>query len=155
VSLEKEIFNAYVESMGGADKMDDLAKKSLQTLSSKLSNAFIDWITNQTFRVVEMEAPIKIESIRTSNEIEADISEDVTYTKTNLETGQDETLTLSNTSKAIKIPKLDLKSAFGQGGTLDVIGNVKFKQTNYKTSSRPNTETSKNVVKLFKGEVKK
>ena len=154
MSLDKEIYNAYVKSMGGADKLDDAGKKSLKDLSLNLSTAFIDWVSSQTFRIVEMNAPIKIESIKTSNELEANLSENVKYYKMNM-TGEEELSSLNNLNKAVKIPKLDLKSAFGQGGTLDVVGNVKFKQTNYKTASRPNSESSKTVVKLFKGEIKK
>ena len=155
MSLDKEIYNAYVKSMGGADKLDDTGKKSLKDLSENLSKAFIDWITNQDFRIVEMEAPVKIESIKTSNEIEANISDNVKYFKHDVDSGEDQMKSLTNLNNGVKIPKLNLKTAFGQGGALEVVGNVKFKQTNYKTSSRPNSTTSKNVVKLFKGEVKK
>ena len=30
MSLDKEIYNAYVKSMGGADKLDDTGKKRLK-----------------------------------------------------------------------------------------------------------------------------
>ena len=69
MSLAKQIFKAYAESMGGESKLDDLSKKSLSDLSDNLSKVFIDFLTKQEFRIVQQELPIKVESLKTTNDI--------------------------------------------------------------------------------------
>ena len=144
MSLEKEIFKAYADSMGGESKMDDLSKKSLKELSSNLSQAFINFIVKQEFRIVQHEIPISMDSIKTTSELFADLTEEATI-------GGEP---MDKTSKVVKIPPLNLKSSYGQGGSLDAKGSLKHKQSNYKSSNLPDTQSKKSIVKLFKGEVK-
>tara|TARA_B100000214_G_scaffold207866_1_gene150718 strand:+ start:205 stop:642 length:438 start_codon:yes stop_codon:yes gene_type:complete len=144
MSLEKDIYKAYTDSMGGESKLDDLSKKSLKTLSSNLSKAFINFLTKQEFRIVQHEIDVSIDTIKTTSELFGDLTEDVTI----------EEQPLDNYNKVVKIPALDLKSSYGQGGSLKAEGSLNHKQSNYKSSTLPDPQSKKSVVKLFKGEVK-
>ena len=144
MSLDKEIYDAYVASMGGESQMDELAKKSMKDLSVKLSNAFINFLTKQEFRIVEQELPIKIDSIKTTNSIIGSLTEEATV----------EGVPVDKLENVVVIPNLDLKSSSGQGGSLEAKGSVKHKQSNYKSANVPSPEAKKSVVKLFKGEIK-
>ena len=103
MSLEKDIYKAYTDSMGGESKLDDLSKKSLKTLSSNLSKAFINFLTKQEFRIVQHEIDVSIDTIKTTSELFGDLTEDVTI----------EEQPLDNYNKVVKIPALDLKSSYG------------------------------------------
>ena len=143
MSLSKDIYKAYTDSMGGENKLDNSAKKSLEELSEKLSTAFINFLTNQEFRIVEQEVPINIDTIRTTSDILANFTEDAKFGGTQAD----------NFEKVVKIPKLNLKSTSGQGGSLDARGTLKYKQSNYKSANVPNAQSKKSTVKLFKGEI--
>ena len=148
MSLEKDIFKAYADSMGGENKLDDLSKKSLKELSVGLSEAFINFLVKQNFRIVEHEIPVSIDTIKTTTELYADITEEATYVNAD---GQ--SVPLNKLNKSVKIPKLDLSSENGQGGSLQALGSLKHKQSNYKSSKLPTANSKKSVVKLFEGEV--
>ena len=143
MSLSKDIYKAYSDSMGCENNLDDIAKNSLKELSENLSSAFVKFLVNQEFRIVQQELPIKIDSIRTTNDIQANISEEAQIGGTSFD----------RLEGMVRIPKLNLKSTSGQGGSLEAKGTIKHKQSNYKSANVPNAESRKTTVKLFKGEV--
>ena len=144
MSLEKDIFKAYANSMGGEGKLDDLSKNSLKKLSKDLSKAFVDFLVKQEFRIVQHELPVSIDNIKTTSEIQADLTEEATV----------DGVPVDKLKGVVVIPKLDLSNSSGQGGSLQANGSLKHKQSNYKSANVPDPNSKKSVVKLFKGEIK-
>ena len=148
MGFKADIYDAFVKAMGDVTLSDE-QKKGLQQQSDLLGEAFINFLTEQEFRIVNMESELKIKSITTTKEIDGSIKDSVTYINKD---GED--TNLRGMSGGVKIPKLNLKSSFGQGGSLNVKGDSVIRQPNWKVDNTSKGKSRKTVVKLFKGEVK-
>ena len=149
MGLKKDIYNAFAESMGDVTLTSE-QKNGLKKQSELMGDAFIKFLTNQEFRIVDMQSDIKVKSITTTKDIDASIKENVTYVNKD---GVDSIL--KGTTSGVRLPKLNLKSGFGQGGSLSVDGSAVIKQSNWKVDNTSKGNSNKTVVKLFNGEVKK
>ena len=148
MGLKKDIYNAFVKSMGDVELTSE-QKNGLKKQSELMGEAFIKFLTNQEFRIVNMESDLKVKSISTTKDIDANIKEEVTYVNKD---GVDSIL--KGSIGGVRLPKLNLKSGFGQGGSLSVDGSAIIKQPNWKVDNTSKGNSNKTVVKLFKGEVK-
>ena len=148
MSLKSDIFNAYVESMG-VDSMDKESSDGLMKLSENLSNAIKKFLVRQEFRVVRLDTDLDVESISTTGNIRGDLvlsPEKILGALNNKES--------TTFKESVTLPKLNLKSGFGDGGSLIVKGGAVIKQQNYKNSNKSSGKSKKTVVKLFEGEIK-
>ena len=73
MSLKENIYKAFVNSMGGESELDETQSTIIDGLSKDLRDAFVDFLTKQTFRITEMEAVLEVESIKTNGSLKADV----------------------------------------------------------------------------------
>ena len=67
MGLEKDIFDAIVETVGGdASELSSLQTKSLKKFSGRMSEAIVDFIVNNTWTVSKLKAHVQVEEIKTS-----------------------------------------------------------------------------------------
>lgn len=66
MSLEQDIKNVYVDTFG-SEPVDGYAEG--------LSQAIIDWVQRQTFRIKGMKAYVELDQIKTTGDIQADVKE--------------------------------------------------------------------------------
>ena len=130
MGLSNDIRKAFSKAMD-EDILDSAQKSTLDRMSKDLSNAIIDFLTEQTWTITEMKALLEVEELKTSTDLQADVLANRLTTKVvgavaapgpippNTITG------VSNSApKAVKIPALKLRKFGGQGGSMRSKGHA-------------------------------
>ena len=134
-NLEKACIDNLGEDATNGGNCSQLAKAQ--------SDAIVDWITSQTFRIVEMKAILEVEKMTTTAPYQADIQPTVLTAPgiPIVNTAGPGTTTapgpLQGGSKGVLIPKVNFSKTGGQGGALQskgysYIGNNPVGETNEK-----------------------
>ena len=125
-TLKGDIYKAFEKSMGGSLKSPQ--SENVDELSKDLAKAFIDFITNQEFRVLKMESNLNLDSVVVGAPV----------------------VGTPNGGGPVVIPTATVIKGLTTIGT----GKVSTPNTNLTTAS-PSTPAGKSMVKLLKDEVKK
>lgn len=148
MGLKKDIYSAFADSMG--EKITKPQRQAIKKQSDALGDAIITFLLEQEFRIVEMVSDIDIKSITTTQDLVGNITTGVKYINPS---GTPTPLT--GITGGVKLPALKLKSSFGAGGSLEVKGESKIKQNNWRADDTSKGMSKKSMVKLFKNEIKK
>ena len=151
MSLKSEIEEALVNALS----VEPDNKGNLPQLAEDLTKAIVKFIQQQTFTITEMESILRVEEIKTTGTLEADVLNKVKTRGEGRGTGnQGMPVTtqvrseVSNGRKGVKIPKLDLRLSNGQGGSLTAIGHSYIGQNPVDSTERNSTHGD-NKVKLL------
>ena len=120
MGLIDNIKNAFLKSMGGEDSLDSTQQKNIDTLSKDLSKSIEDFLTSQTFTITKMKAILEIEELSTATPLQADVLPSVQSFGTS-PTGPVQSVVTQGT-KGVLIPSLNLKRFGGQGGVMKTKG---------------------------------
>ena len=167
MGLKQDIFNAFESTMvdkSNGEKLEvgSVAHKNTTKLAEDLKNAFIDFLTKQTFRVVEIDAPLVVDKIATPGALSS-IQKPIAKTNSYAD-GTVPVTSAPGSPSAVKniavpggskveIEKLHLTTdGTGQGGSLEVNGSAVYKAAS--TPSAVQGDGLKSVVKLFRGDIK-
>ena len=72
MGLADDILKAFHAAMDES-VLDSSQKSSLKKMSRDLSEAFVDFITSQTFTITKMKALLEVEELETSTTLSADV----------------------------------------------------------------------------------
>ena len=160
MSLRNDIEEAFVKALG----VDPENKGNIPELADDLTKAIVNFLQNQTFTITELESILRVEEIKTTGMLKADVKSDVEVKTENIggqPAGGDPSAMMNNTGKGtgnvtrrsgkdgVQIPKLDLKLSNGQGGSLTAVGHS-YIGSNPVDSRERNNEHGDNKVKLLK-----
>lgn len=158
MSLKQKIEDAFVKSLG----VNPENKGNIVELSVDLTEAIVEFIQKQTFTITELESVLRVEEIKTTGTLPADVLPDVKVKTENITgtpsggggivpgTGKGTgNIERRSGKKGVKIPKLDLKLSNGQGGSLTAIGHS-YIGANPVDSRERNNQHGDNKVKLLK-----
>ena len=159
MGLKNDIYKAFEINMtdNGNLTLDEGTIKRLNTLSDNLSGAIIDFILKQEFRIIQLESQLKVNNIKTTAPLEADVLPSVTTAVNGGMAGSpptpvaNATGVVSKGKKGVMIPPINLDKNNGQGGSLMVDGTA---IVNEKKTSVASGRSRKSTVMLLKGEVK-
>tara|TARA_Y100000996_G_scaffold375289_1_gene325986 strand:- start:757 stop:1251 length:495 start_codon:yes stop_codon:yes gene_type:complete len=159
VSLKKDIENAFLDSLGKKPEDD---KGNIPKLAENLTEAIVSFLQKQTFTITELESILRVEEIKTTGTLPADVldkvevkTEGITGTPSGgggIVPGTGEgigSVQRRSGKEGVKIPKLDLKLSGGQGGSMTAIGHS-YIGTNPVDSRERNNQHGDNKVKLLK-----
>tara|TARA_Y100000593_G_scaffold92908_1_gene185992 strand:+ start:336 stop:797 length:462 start_codon:yes stop_codon:yes gene_type:complete len=139
MGLKSNLENACIKHLGD----DAVNSGNCSELAKDQTDAIVDWITKQTFRIVEMKAILEVEKFQTSAPYEADVLSTVMASPgigVMTSGGGGATTSpgpLQGTQKGILIPKANFSKTGGTGGALkskgySYIGNNPVGETNEK-----------------------
>tara|TARA_Y100000593_G_scaffold94248_1_gene192414 strand:+ start:3807 stop:4322 length:516 start_codon:yes stop_codon:yes gene_type:complete len=169
MGLQGDIYGAFEKSMGGGKPLDGKLKKNAEQLSKDLTNAFVNFLLKQEFKITKLESKLDVESIKTTGPLPADVKEDtllgpyapilsglrnVPVVGTLINEIESKIKNIINRVKdgGASLPALNLEKNQGQGGSLIVSGNGVIDEASNGTVSQGRSR--KTQVKLFKNEVK-
>ena len=112
MGLTNDIENALFKSMGEPED-----KGNLPQLAVDIANAVIDFLTKQTFTIIEMKSILEVEEISTTGPLQADVLPNVT-TAPDAAGGM-----VVQGKNGVLIPKVGLKKNGGQGGAMKAVGH--------------------------------
>ena len=147
MGLKDNLEKACLDSLG--DDAVDVGNCS--KLATAQSEAIVDWITKQTFRVVEMKAILEVEKITTTAPYQADVLPTVLAApgiSVATSGGPGATTSpgpLQGGSKGVLVPKVNFSKTGGQGGAMQSKGHAYIGDN--PVGSSPETQTK---VKLLK-----
>ena len=158
MSLRTKIEDAFVEALG----VDPENKGNIPKLADDLTEAIVEFLQKQTFTVTELESVLRVEEIKTTGTLPADVLDKV-QVKTKAITGSPSggggilpgtgegtgNVDRRAGKDGVKIPKLDLKLSGGQGGSMTATGHS-YIGTNPVDSRERNNQHGDNKVKLLK-----
>ena len=145
MGLKTDIENAFVEALGV--DVDD--KGNYPELAQNLTDAIIKFIQAQKFTITDMTAVLEVESITTTGDLSADIKSSVKVNRGILTANGGPTTSdgiISNKSRGVKIPKLNLLKSKGQGNSMEAVGHAYIGPN--QVSSETNDTPEDNIVQL-------
>ena len=111
MGLASDIEQVFLDTMGNPED-----KGNVPGLAQGISNAIIDFLTKQTFTIIEMKSILEVEEISTTGPIQGDVLPTVT-------TAPDAAGGMVVQGKSgVLVPKVNLKKNGGQGGAMKAIG---------------------------------
>ena len=157
MSLRKRIEDAFVEALG----VDPENKGNIPKLADNLTEAIVEFLQKQTFTITELESILRVEEIKTTGTLPADVLSKVqvktkgitgspnAYGAITVGTGEGTGNVDRRAGKdGVKIPKLDLKMSGGQGGSMTAVGHS-YIGNNPVDSRERNNQHGDNKVKLL------
>ena len=120
MGLIDDIKNSFLKSMGGEDALDSNQRKNIDTLSKDLSKSIEDFLISQTFTITKMKAILEIEELTTAIPLQADVLPSVQSLGANA--GGPVSSVVTQGTKGVLIPPLNLKRFGGQGGVMKTKG---------------------------------
>ena len=158
MSLRKKIEDAFVEALG----VDPENKGNIPKLADDLTKAIVEFLQKQTFTITELESILRVEEIKTTGTLPADVLNKVEVKTEGISgspsggggiipgTGKGTGKVVRRSGKdGVKIPKLDLKLSGGQGGSMTAVGHS-YIGSNPVDSRERNNQHGDNKVKLLK-----
>jgi hypothetical protein len=153
MSLKRDIEEAYMKAL----EVDRENKGNIPQLAEDLTDAIVKFLQKQTFTITNMESVLRVEEIKTTGTLKADVLDDVEVKTENIKSRTPTTyggvmngnVTRKSGKEGVKIPKLDLKLSNGQGGALTAVGHS-YIGNNPVDSRERNNEHGDNKVKLLK-----
>ena len=116
--------------------LTEFQQKKVKQLAEGMTDAIIDWLTAQTFTIVDMKAMVEIEKLSTAGPLQADVLPSVTVVTSggpgNVAAG----------TNGVMIPPIKLQKIGGQGSRTDSLGYA------YIGDKTPNGETNENLTKV-------
>ena len=110
MGLKGDIQNALVKSLG----QDAVGQGNIPELAQDLTDAILNFLKRQTFRIEKMKAIVEMEKITTVAPFQADVLPTVTYI-----TPAGAPAPVMGGTKGVMIPKVNLKKGGGgQGGVM-------------------------------------
>ena len=139
MGLKANLEKACLDSLGD----DAVDQGNCSTLAQAQTDAIVEWITSQTFRIVEMKAILEVEKMTTTAPYQADVQPTVMVAPGIPTAGSPAAQVttspgvLQGSSKGVLIPKVNFSKTGGQGGSLQskgysYIGNNPVGETNEK-----------------------
>ena len=139
MGLKANLEQACIDSVGN----DAVNTGNCATLAQAQADAIVDWITSQTFRIVEMKAILEVEKMTTTAPYQADVLPTVMVAPGIPTVGSPAAQStvapgpLQGGSKGVLVPKVNFSKTGGQGGALQskgysYIGNNPVGETNEK-----------------------
>ena len=139
MGLKANLEQACIDSVGN----DAVSTGNCATLAQAQADAIVDWITSQTFRIVEMKAILEVEKMTTTAPYQADVLPTVMVAPGIPTVGSPAAQStvapgpLQGGSKGVLVPKVNFSKTGGQGGALQskgysYIGNNPVGETNEK-----------------------
>jgi len=147
MGLKDDLEKVCIDSLG--DDAVDTGKCS--ELATGQRDAIVDWITSQTFRIVEMKAVLEVEKITTTAPYQADVLPTVMLAPGVPTAGSPAAQAtvapgpLQGGSKGVLVPKVNFNKTGGQGGAMQSKGHAYIGDN--PVGSSPETQTK---VKLLK-----
>ena len=150
MGLKDDLEKACQENLGS----DAVTSGNCPKVAAAQTDAIVNWITKQTFRIVEMKAILEVEKMTTTAPYTADVQPTVMVSPGIPTAGSPAAQVttapgvLQGGMKGVLIPKVNLSKTGGQGGSLQskgysYIGNNPVGETNEK----------KTKVKLLKEDI--
>lgn len=139
MGLKSNLEQACIDNLGD----DAVDSGNCSSLAKAQSDAIVDWITSQTFRITEMKAILEVEKITTTAPYQADVLPTVMVAPGLPTAGSPAAQAtvapgpLQGGSKGVLVPKVNFSKTGGQGGALQTkgysyIGNNPVGETNEK-----------------------
>lgn len=159
MSLKSNIEDAFIKALG----TDPDDRGNIPKLAEELTEAIVDFLQEQTFTITELESILRVEEIKTTGTLSADVLTDVEVKTDKIKSpsptsyggvmnGQGQgtgNVTRRSGKEGVKIPKLDLRLSSGQGGSMTAIGHA-YVGNNPVDSRERNNQHGDNKVKLLK-----
>ena len=73
------IYDAFEKTLGAGSKLSSAQQKSINQLSEDLTNAIVNFLVSQEFRITKLKSELDVESIKTSGKIPATVKTETTY----------------------------------------------------------------------------
>ena len=124
MGLKANLEKACLDSLGD----DAVDQGNCSTLAQAQTDAIVEWITSQTFRIVEMKAILEVEKMTTTAPYQADVQPTVMVAPGIPTAGSPAAQVttapgvLQGSSKGVLIPKVNFSKTGGQGGSLQSKG---------------------------------
>ena len=139
MGLKANLEKACLDSLGD----DAVDQGNCSNLAQSQTDAIVDWITSQTFRIVEMKAILEVEKFQTTAPTTADVQPTVLVAPGIPTAGSPAAQTtvapgvLQGSAKGVLVPPVKFSKSGGQGGALQTkgysyIGNNPVGETNEK-----------------------
>ena len=77
MSLRKDIEEAYIKALG----VDPENKGNIPELAEDLTNAIVDFLQKQPFTITKMESVLRLEELKTTGTLKADVLDKVEHSK--------------------------------------------------------------------------
>ena len=150
MGLKDNLEKACLDSLGG----DAVDSGNCATLAEAQRDAIVNWITSQTFRIVEMKAVLEVEKMTTTAPYQADVLPTVMVAPGVPTAGSPAAQAtvapgpLQGGSKGVLVPKVNFSKTGGQGGAMQSKGHAYI-------GSNPggSTNEKKTRVKLLKDDL--
>jgi hypothetical protein len=150
MGLKTNLENACIESLG----IDAVDEGGCAKLAKAQTDAIVEWITGQTFRITEMKAILEVEQLKTTAPYQADVLPTVMAAPgipivngfgpgASTAPGP-----LMGGTKGVLVPKVDFSKTGGQGGAMQSKGHAYI--GNNPVGSSKHTQTK---VKLLKADL--
>ena len=126
MGLKDNLEKACLDSLGG----DAVDSGNCATLAEAQRDAIVDWITSQTFRIVEMKAVLEVEKMTTTAPYQADVLPTVMVAPGVPTAGSPAAQAtvapgpLQGGSKGVLVPKVNFSKTGGQGGAMQSKGHA-------------------------------
>ena len=147
MGLKDNLEQACIDNLGG----DAVNAGNCSSLAEAQTEAIVDWITKQTFRIVEMKAVLEVEKITTTAPYQADVLPTVMVAPGVPTAGSPAAQAtvapgpLQGGKTGVLVPKVNFSKTGGQGGAMQSKGHAYI-------GSNPvgSTNEKKTRVKLLK-----
>ena len=121
MGLARDIENAFLDSVDKKEEdLDNVNNQHMRKLSEGLSKAIQDFLTAQTFTITKMKAVLEVEELATAAPLQADVLRSVQSLGGNA--GGPVQSVVTQGTKGVLIPSLNLKRFGGQGGVMKTKG---------------------------------
>lgn len=151
MGLKADLEKACIDSHGLGSTNQAVDEGNCSNLAQAQTDAIVDWITAQTFRITEMKAILEIEKFKTTAPTTANVQPTVMASAgipvaTSMGPGSTTAPgTLQGGSHGVLVPKVNFKKTGGMGGALITKGYAYIGEN--PVGSSPETKTKVRLLK--------